>query len=106
MAGLTLSDPIGIVLVVFKRRISELHLQNVGSSRSGEILLMTVLRLLFTAVMVAGAGPVLADTHYVDASKYTDVSPNPNHPFTSWATAAGTIQEAVDAAESPPQLSR
>jgi len=50
-------------------------------------------RLFAAGVLLAGAAPAWAATHYVDVN-----STNATPPYTNWASAAANIQHAVDAA--------
>jgi hypothetical protein len=50
------------------------------------------LKCALFGVLLQGS-PLFADIHYVDLA-----SPDPAPPYTNWANAATTIQEAVDAA--------
>jgi len=50
-------------------------------------------RLLAAGMLLATAGSTLAAVRYVDLK-----SAGPTAPYTSWATAAATIDQAVDAA--------
>jgi len=60
-------------------------------TRSTQTLFLRLLCLL--AAMLLAAVPSFASTRYVDAN-----SANATPPYTSWATAAASIQKAVDAA--------
>src|SRR5512146_41550 len=50
-------------------------------------------RTLIAGMLLAAVGNALAAVHYVDVN-----SASPKPPYTSWATAAQVIQQAVDLA--------
>src|SRR5438034_11570869 len=53
----------------------------------------TTLRILTAGMLLAVASSALATVRYADAN-----SASPTPPYSSWATAAALIQQAVDAA--------
>src|SRR5947209_773090 len=59
-----------------------------------------------TKISIMTAGMILATTYSVVADvRYVDVnSASPMPPYTNWATAAATIQQAVDAATAGDEL--